>query len=434
MKPIKTLLLGASILAVGMAAGAQAQASGSTQEFVKKVSLSFPGSAAQIDVKNTSGSKSLNTLKLTPVGSNMDFTISGKVECDKGTAAEVIKYAGANIHFGTVTLAGDSYNSNALYADDADVAYTDKYNKVAEGHEDTFSVPLSAVKNGHPALRVDPVAEIEKAAQEFVNNGGKLVDFYRQDRVVSVNRPITLLGSCSRGPRIDRGYDTEYATIQINYKGDPELTDKGILNPKVGGAKGGIQSNQPLQIDHADFQANIPHYVGKCIPDEKSVPIQINLQLSGADEGYMDINVVGEGNTYQEYGTYFSRSNIEVSPATKKITMGFPLKSLLSQDKYSYMAVNNGATYSHNMKIIARIKSKDGKYQGKLQEFDTAVFKHTCKPQTSVPLGGTGKVSSGGTTTPSLDKIQPKAPGADPKAINKLQAAPVETKPARAVN
>jgi hypothetical protein len=187
-----------------------------------------------------------------------------------------------------------------------------------------------------------------------------------------------------------------------------------------------IGNNLPFKLDQAAFQPNMPDYTGKCVPGINP-KVRMNFQVSGSETGVIDLRVVPVSNTYADYGAYFATEGMIRNPENGggHLDFEFPLKEMLGQQKYSYMAVSDGKTYNHNMKIQARYKNLQGDAWGEYKDFDTAVFKHRCTPQVNVQMGGgDGKV--GGFQQPASDQ------GGNKFGL-KAKAAPVDTAPARAV-
>ncbi len=427
------------VLAAGLCifgAGAAHAASG-TSKFVKDVSLTFTGQAAQITIKNAAGNKHINALKLAVQEAQLNFDYSGSATCKKGNA---IHGVGSYMFFGAVSINGDNLNSFGTLHDQNNmpISWHDG-DKIVEYTEGTFNVPLNKLKQGHPALRVDAIDELEKKAQAYVQGGGALIDFYRQDQHLVLQRPISLAALCRHNnSEHSFGYETKSHTIQITYKGDPALIDGAVVNPKLGGSspKGFEAPDTPFRLMNADFMANIPHYSGNSVPD-KNPSIRINFKTIGSETGVMDLVVEPVQNTYAADGFYYQTQGIVNDPAkSAHLDFNFPLKEMLSQDQYSYMKISNNKTYHHNMRIKARWKPLHGGEWSEYKAFDTAVFNHRCTAQVAVPLGGAGgKLNYGeAPKTPVIDKVQ--APKPAPKPIDKIQAVPVTPteKPKRATN
>lgn len=429
MTSFKTLILGASVLAIGLGvpgAGNSAHAAQGTSEYVKNVDLDFTGPDVIIHVKNNAANKNVNNVNLGVIDSKIDIGIDGFVECKD---ANNVEFMTAEAYFGSVGIGGFGQltTSATLHSQKVDVAYKEKGN-VAEATEDTFSVPLNKIKNGHPALRVDPVEEINKKLQAHLNGGGNKADFYKQDQQVVLQRPVSLGAVCGKLKDTDKrsvGFETKNVTIKISYEGDPAVNDKPVLNAQLNqnNMPNQVGNNFPIKLDKADFQPNMPNYIGKCVPDQNQ-KIQIDLQFSGNGAGYLDLKVIPVSNTYADYGIYYQFENIPVNAqATKKIDFSFPLKTMLEQDKYAYMAIADGKTYNHNMKIQARYKPKEGGAWSAWKDYDTAVFKHRCTPQVGVQVGGQGgKLGfDNGGQQGQMPKLQLKQGAVDPDPQPEMQ-------------
>jgi hypothetical protein len=452
MKPtIKTVVLSASVLAIGMGAfGTTTTAwadNAVMSEYVKDVDLQLPGMSAVVNVKNISGNKLASKVKLQAMENALGFEIDGTVQCAQDSDVD---FSNAKVYFGPVTNNnGTISDATALDSESASVSFktwgTTGFAKKgwlteSAGGTQLYEAKLSDVKNGHPALRVDPIAEIEKAADAFVNNGGTLADFYKHDRNIVLQRPISLAGWCQKNGQKKGGFETKNHTVTIKYQGDPAVYQVA-LNAQLANNNmpNQVQQNPdlPFQLNDVEFQPNMPNYIGKCLPDQNP-KIRVNFNVAGGKQGLIDLRIKEEGNQYADYGNFFETSGIAKNPQNGgSLDFSFPLKEMLSQDKYAFMMQLNNKTYSHNMVIEARFKNFDGSNEwSQWKEYDNAVFKHRCTPQLSPNLGGNnggiGGYDNGGqgNAKPTFDKVQPANPG--PKPLDKIKAAPVEAKPARA--
>ena len=79
MKPIKTLVLAASVLALGMSTTAmmnQAEAANSgSSEYVEYVNVTLFGNAPVININNIAGDKHINSLNLKVQETNIEYTV-----------------------------------------------------------------------------------------------------------------------------------------------------------------------------------------------------------------------------------------------------------------------------------------------------------------------------------------------------------------------
>lgn len=374
-------------------------------------------------LKNVSANKHIDAIQIAPTKPNLDIALVGDVKCE---AHKEINFEKARAYFGPseVSLYSATYSPNITDG-------KGQFRITESGNDSKFSVPLAQIKQGHPAVRFDPLQELNKALQKHLSDGGTKLSFYQQDHFIKVERPVAMRGWC----KVEGTNDSQSADananieITIKYEGDPDLKLSGTLNAQLANSPNQINNDLPIVLNKADFQPNIPHYYGQCLP-EGGTKIRINLQLSGNAPGLLDLKVVPVSNVYADYGTYYEFSSIPVNAQhSKHIDFTFPLKTLLSQDKYAYMAISDNKVWNHNMKIVARIKP-EGKDWGQWQDYDTAVFKHRCEPQ--VQFNSPGQVggfqNNGGQSEqgpsrlspvpvkPSLDKVQSPAP-TDPTPV-----------------
>ncbi|NCC23351.1 MAG: hypothetical protein EOM26_12970 [Alphaproteobacteria bacterium] len=405
----KTLLLGAGVVTIGIGAGTgEANANSGFGPQVERVDLSMKdGIHIDVLLKNVSNNKHVNAVNIQPASGTMDLNLDGFVKCAKDKSTDFI---GSKAYFGTVSLQnGQIVENGVLFRDDYDPGFTE-WEGIGNGqwvnesgNHDPFVVPLAAIKNGHPAVRFDPVAELEKKLQQHLGQGKSKAEFYQKEQMIAVQRPISLSGTCrgaaksdgpgsqaSTGNAVSSGYRTIMANLTIRYEGDPAVNETPVVHAQMANNPNQIGNNFPFKLDKADFQPNIPHYNGKCPPDQNP-KIRVNFQTSGSTQGLIDLKVMSENSPYGEYGSYFETSGIVNNPAqgAKHIDFSFPLKEMLAQDKYAFMSQPGGQT-QHNMRIKARTKPFQGGEWSEWKDFDTAMYFHGCKPQVNVNVGGIG--------------------------------------------
>ncbi|GJL86129.1 MAG: hypothetical protein DHS20C02_19040 [Micavibrio sp.] len=424
-KTLKTLILGASVLAIGLGAAGinnQAHAAQGSSQYVENVDIDLPGMAAVVNIENAAANKHINALDLDVQESKMDFEVGGLIKCD-GTNMEVV---GTSAHFGPVNISGAGINSSAtLHSSSFEVSEYVNNDIPEYVPPSTFSVPLNKVKNGNPALRVDPLAELEKARQAF--NGTDL-EFYKHDREIVLQRPLSVSGACRKQNntnKVSSGYETKNHVIQIKYKGDPALNETPVLNAQLGQGNMPNQldaGEQPLNLGEATFQPNMPHYFGKCLPDNDP-KIRVNWKAGG--EGHIRFMIEDAGNPI--YGTEDIPHNGDIKFANY-MDIYYPLKAKLPMN-FNWNELNK--TFSHPLKIRAQVKDKDSESWGPWKDYGTATWKHRCEPQLNPNIGGQGHIGgygNGGGNEPlgkgmvqakpqrgPLGKVAPAEPAPRPK-------------------
>lgn len=427
-----------SVLALGLFLQSMVGSANQTSDYLSSISLSIEQgiNTHLVEVHNVSGNNNVNTMNLQPIETELSFNLNGHVSC---VADNDIMYDSSKAYFGPVSLFIDTItDTQALYQSTYHPQFTDgKGNKrfTEAGNFDPFVVPLAQIKQGHPAIRFDPVEELNKKLQQHINQGGTKLDFYQQDHFVNVQRTVSMAGWCRlEGSNTKKaGFASTVVELTVKYEGDPNLKEMPVLNAQLANnLPNQVANNFEVDLANVTFQPNMPHHYGKCLPDADP-QIQLNLMFANKQNskgpGTINLRVVPNNNTYQYLGNYFYRST-QIDPKTDNaITMTFPLIAMLSQQQYANMAVSDNKVWNHNMKIQARYKPY-GKVFGEWHDFDTGTFKHRCEPQVQfnspAGLGGyqqNGQASPVGPdarqvkpieVTPKLDKIQPLSP-VDPK-------------------
>ncbi len=395
MNSFQKLLLGASAAALGVsviASNTVFAASTGNSAYVQNVDLTFPGYAAVINVENTSANKLASNVNLQVQESSIDIEANGFVQCadDK----EVI-FSHSKIYFGPLGMSADNINEgSSLYKSDFSVSakYRIGFGKWvtespgADAHQ-VFTVPLNQIKNGHPAVRVDALEELNKKLQSHLQGGGTKADFYRNDQQVVLQRPVSVAGWCKKSVNFGQythkaGFETQNFTIQVKYKGDPAVYD---LNAQVGqlGNNPQYNNNQSLLLNQATFQPNMPHHIGKCTEGTPDPKIRVNYKGAGKGTVRFKIGVKNsEGNFVlpQVYlGSYDSANQIN-----RHFDFDYPLiDKMYNHHQFKWWATIN-KTYEHAMTIEAQVKNQNSDSYGPWTEFGSATFKHRCTPQVTV--------------------------------------------------
>ncbi|WP_419902643.1 hypothetical protein [Kiloniella sp.] len=399
MSKLKSLLWSASALTIGMSTmfvTITHAASSGNSEYVQNVDLSFPGLAAVIHVKNTSVNKLASQVKLQVQESSIKIQANGFVQCGND---KQIDFKEAKIYFGPLSMFVEDINDNAaLYKSNYNVSNKTRIGLgkwVTEGTngDETFTVPLNQIKNGHPALRVDALEEINKKLQVHLQGGGTKADFYKKNQEIVLQRPVSVAGWCSKyvSPGFTpskAGFETQNFTIQVKYEGDPDITDKPILNAQLGGnLPNQLNQNLPLQLSKADFQPNMPHHIGKCLPDSNP---KIRVNYSGTGKGSIRFKIGEEEGNFVIFTSNQTSYN-SADQMNRFLDFNYPLIEKMDQDQFKWWKTIN-KTYNHSLTIKAQIKDQNSDNYGAWKDYGTAIFKHRCTPQvniiTSPGLGG----------------------------------------------
>ncbi|WP_169566001.1 hypothetical protein [Sneathiella limimaris] len=305
-KAVSTSVL-ALAMALSVSGGAEANSSRSNASQVLDVTLSQPGINFHVRLKNVSKDKHISKVNIQPESDVIKFPLKGLVKCAKDKSTDFI---GARAYFGSVKRIGkDVFPINSLY----DAKYHPSFSEytglvggwITEGgNADAFEVPLSAVQDGHPALRVDPVALFNEKLQAHMGQGGSKLEFLKKDQIITVNRPISLVGTCREATGFDTsvagsGYETTSVPVTIFYQGDPNL--KGGL--QAAGLNG--QYTAPFQVTEAKVVPHVKDYVGQCPVDLK---FRLSMKAQGA--GKVNFRLVNEkGIKSKLYNLTFSKSD-----------------------------------------------------------------------------------------------------------------------------
>ena len=419
-----------ALVAVTMSLGSIAAFAnqGAGSDFVDEVKLTFTGQAAVIHVKNTSANKNVNAVNLAVQESKMDFGLSGTVYCDPGIN---VRFKGGYAFFGNLTLDGDGNvnASNTLHGQNSfSVAYQEKKNDPIEYVDNIFSVPLNKVKNGSAALKVDPVAELNKKLQQHINNGGKAVNFYRNEQQVVLQRPISIAGICGNNSKNSAGYYTKNHTIQIIYEGDKNVVDHK-LNPQLGQQPGQIKLNakpipivpmggngtieagyQPLQISQANILAETLSYTGHC-PKELKFTVRIK----------------GQGRGGVKYRVKDGITHIKSSGS-----MIFDEKGTWWQDVFTYTVKAEKMNQQVNHNFSLKVEYRDGQAQGMgWKEFNGTglQWKHKCTPQSKFNMGQQqgGLQFNNNSNSQGMDiKVKPVQTESQGMKVNPIQTEPTQ--------
>jgi hypothetical protein len=269
-------------------------------------------------------------------------------------------------------------------------------------------VALNALKDAtKPDYQLDPLAEFNKAKEQFVSQGGTELDYLRQNRTIEVQRKLTTMGACWKGFS-GKALGTVHTpvTIRIKYQGNPNLTNVKVA---VGQQQGGIQVGyNPLKIVSGEILPYAPTYVGACPADLK---FRVRLKVGGKGGVKYRINE-GGSTVYQSPGLDFDGGG----EFTHDFTFAVPFegKHTLGQMKQRTFTLH--ALGKDEQEVVWPVS---------YQPYGSKSWSYKCMPQVNVGVGGVGpgganlapnQAPGGGAPSANLGGTRLKAPAAVPAA------------------
>ena len=407
MKPFSRT--GNLTLVAGMLAATSVHANKIMQDGVDDVSLTLQSSTVEVLLKDFSGGNSLAGVDIKPVTTHLNFPLQSRVKCAKNSGG----YSHMDVGFGAFNPT--FLDTLVLHSEmNPSAGYTEwSGNKAISQAPGThhYQVALGALKNpGLPDYQLDPVAELNKAMEQFVSQGGTQVDFLRQDRTLEVQRKLTAMGTCWKGFS-GKALGTVHTpvTIRIKYQGNPNLTNVKVA---VGQQQGGIQVGyNPLKIVSGEIQPYAPTYVGACPADLK---FRVRLKVGG--KGGLKYRINEGGSTvYQSPGLDFAGGGEFTHDFT--FTVPFEGKQSLGQMKqrtFTLHALGKDA--------------EEAVWPVHYQKYGNKSWNYKCTPQVSVGVGGVGpggaNLAPVPAPVPGGDAPSPGVGGARVKAPTAVPAAP----------
>lgn len=357
-------------------------------ERVKTVNLNILNPAPIITLENKSNNKHISKLDVKPTSSSMNIKVDGLITCKKNHTAYM-----SFIYYGLVSIVQDNVNvSLTLHGDEVAVSNGEHGGIIENAPATHFNVPLNKIKNGHPSVKLDPVAYLESKANQYVNGGGKEIDFYKQDHTYTVQVPISLLGGCWKNSNYSKKQQKQslkLAPVKIKYIGDKSLNDGPAVNVQLGqlGQNPTINNNQPLILNKADFQNNIPHYIGKCIPDQNPT---IRVNYRGAGKGKIRFKIGDAPNFVVHNSNEISYDSS--NQLNRHFDFEYPLIAKMNQYQFKEWKTIN-KTFGHQLTVRAQVKNDGSDTWGDWKDFDNVTFNHRCTPVVVAPIGSNGKDS-----------------------------------------
>jgi hypothetical protein len=239
---MKTALLTAlgALLASGTALADRTDYSRGVHSIEITSYLSLP----PIVVANVSADRTVEGRELrVSSATSIPLNVRGKITCTNLAPSGSNGVRAAQVMFENPILSGDSIQDLGVPDD-----------KKSERVEFPLGGPLSAEvdidtaytfsatwpRDALVTLFFSPVHRVEHRLKQYVQNGGRAIDFLRRDDVFEEKIQVNLVGWC--GAAELAGLRQLDLVARIFYKGDPSLVD----TPAVGlGGSGGIQAPEP---------------------------------------------------------------------------------------------------------------------------------------------------------------------------------------------
>lgn len=362
---IRRLALAAALLATF-----SAHAGKILQDGVDDVDLTVQGNTFEVTIKDFSGGTSVAGVDIRPVTTHLTFPLESRVKCSKssgGYSHTSVGFGAFNPTFGDTLVMYHEINPSAGYTEWASGQWI---SQAPFTHQ--FQVALSALKNpAYPDYELDPVAELYKAMDQFVSQGGTQFDYLRQDRVIEVQKTLSAMGACWSGfSGKALGRVNTPVTIRIRYQGNPNLTN---VNVALGQQPGGIQVGEtPLQIIGGEILPFAPNYVGAC-PAE----LKFRVRLTAAGKGELRYQINEGGSTVYQSPALASGGG----EVTHDFTFALPA------------VANHQLNQVHQRSFTLHARGKDEKenfWPAHWQHYGSRNWSFRCTPQVNIGLGGVG--------------------------------------------
>ena len=449
-----------AVLAASIAftAGVSPAAAGNmiVQDGVQSADLTPAQSVYTVELKEMSGGSNLNAANVQVLTDKVTFRASGMLVCEKITGIRPNAPLGADIGFGAFNPTfGDAGVVHKAKFDIGTKYYYNSQNKwvTSPGAVQNWEVPLNSLKNaGKPDYEFDALKIFNAEMQKFIDNGGTKLDFLKQDRVIEVERFLSVYTGCRKlngqleVTKLGYGTDVEPITMKIEYKGNPNLTNVAV---QMGNNQQLNAGYQPMKVTYAVIKPHAPSYVGKCPAD-----LKFRIEIKGQGKGELKYRIHGLSD--ESVFTGFKKQLYQSPVLTFNAPEGGTVHEFTYPLEFSGKDVLN-KTITHSFYLAVAIKDeKANSFNSTYQTYTSVDWKRRCTPQVSVGIGGQpggvsfdngqggqGGNNTGGLTiqaqpvTPSLQKVAPSAAQRGEEkparaAPARMETAPAERAPARA--
>jgi hypothetical protein len=155
------------------------------QDGVDDVSLTLQSNTVEVAIKDFSGGNSLAGVDIKPVTTHLTFPLQSRVSCAKNSGG----YSHMQVGFGAFnpTFLDALVLHSAMNPEAGHTQWSGNQQISEAPGTYQYQVALNALKNpALPDYELDPVAEFNKAKEQFVSQGGTEIDYLRQNRTIEV--------------------------------------------------------------------------------------------------------------------------------------------------------------------------------------------------------------------------------------------------------
>ena len=400
------------------------------QEGVEKVDLTVNQKTYTVDLKEMSGGTSVNGANVQVLTDHVLFSAPSSVSCKKGAG------------FVMTTLIGfGAFNptfQDALVVHQDETEPSKKYWNDGSWHQSAggvglWNVPINALKDASkPNYEFDALKIFNAEMQKFISNGGTKLEFLKKDRVIDVERNLSIYSGCvdhgGKGQVTALGYgtDVEPITMRIKYTGNPNLTNVAV---KLGG-NGQIKAgHQPIKVTDGHIKPYAPTYVGQCPAN-----LKFRVEMKGQGKGQVRYRVHKMSNgqfNNQLMSQVYQSPNLAFDASKGGMTHDFNY-----QLPFAGPEVLN-KTVPHSFRLTVETKDENSNtFETHYQLLEIKEWKSRCTPKVNVGLGGGGIKYDNSTPSPKPGSkvMVPLTPDPMPTpTLNKVQpVSPTPTTPPRA--
>jgi len=344
---------------------------------IESIDLDLGQTVYEIRVHNASQSTALSNLSLAVKTNSLSIPAQGSVKCSKGNS-----FAAAKIGYGVFNPT--FYDSNVLHHENFPLTAWEWEPGIhgawvgeAMDQNYAYTLPVGSMKDpAKPELQVDPLAEVAKMRDAYIQNGGTELGFYRNAHEVSLQRKVSAIASCMVSQN-----ETSSATfwkpitVKVIYEADPDLANFQLnANLLQGGVlANGINQDLPMDVSSAELLPYSPNFVGQC-----PVDLKFRVDITGSGNGSLKYRIVEGSGTVHQSETH----DYEGGNGVWKHDFVYPIEwegqeSLEKTDRTFKLYVAHKDEDEFGVPTMYNL-------------YDQVNWSHKCTPKVNINLGGTG--------------------------------------------